>query len=185
MRIVHDFSHLYGFELIHTRYPALEAEIRAIIGRVHSPGKTKVSREKTQKGRRLYAPKVLNSLLKDEFRRSGWERRRVNLKTEIPGLDEIVKGYKEIDFVKGRAAAEVQFGKYFSMQYDLQKFQFFYNNREIDVGVEILPMKSVHKQMSTGVSYYEMLVADLLRMGRTFPPVPVWIIGIDVGSTGG
>lgn len=82
--------------------------------------------------------------------------------------------------MKGRVAAEVQFGKYFSMQYDLQKFQYFYNIGQIDAGIEILPMNRLRKEMSSGVSYYEMLVADLLRMGRTFPPIPVWILGIDV-----
>jgi len=144
------------------------------------PGKTKISREKTQLGRELYSPKELNALLKADFRRFGWHPKRVNLTIEIPGLKSDAKPFKEIDFVKGRVAAEVQFGKYFSMQYDLQKFQYFYNINEIDAGVEILPMSRLQKQMSSGVSYYEMLVGDLLRMGRTFPPVPVWIIGIDI-----
>ena len=31
MRIVHEFSHLGGFELIHTAFPLLETEIRQVI----------------------------------------------------------------------------------------------------------------------------------------------------------
>jgi restriction endonuclease BglII len=172
--------HTGGLEIIHTRFSGLEIEIRELIGSVLSPTETKISREKTRLGRALYAPKELNKLLKAEFRRFGWNAKRVNLTIEIPGLRSDAKPFKEIDFVKERVAAEVQFGKYFSMQYDLQKFQYFYNIGEIDAGVEILPMNRLRKQMSSGVSYYEMLVGDLLRMGRTFPPVPVWIIGIDV-----
>ncbi len=132
----------------------------------------------------LYSPEKLKKLLKANFRHLGWNAKRVNLTIEIPGLKSDAKPFKEIDFVKERAAAEVQFGKYYSMQYDLQKFQYFYNIGEIDAGVEILPMNALRKQMSSGVSYYEMLVSDLLRMGRTFPPVPVWIVGIDVGPAG-
>jgi hypothetical protein len=180
MRIIHEFSHLGGLELIHTRFRRLESEIRAAIATARSPGKTKISEEKGRKGKELYSPEEINDLLKVEFRNRGWERKRVYLKIDIPGLESDAKPFKEIDFVKGRVAAEVQFGKYFSMHYDLQKFQYFYNIGEIDAGVEILPMNTLKRQMSSGVSYYEMLVADLLRMGRTFPPVPVWIIGIDV-----
>lgn len=184
MKIVHEFSHLGGLEIIHTRFSRLEMEVRELIGNVLSPRRTKISHEKTRLGRALYAPKELNRLLKVEFRRFGWSAKRVNLSVEIPGLTSDAKPFKEIDFVKGRVAAEVQFGKYFSMQYDLQKFQYFYNIGEIDAGIEILPMNRLRKQMSSGVSYYEMLVGDLLRMGRTFPPVPVWIIGIDVEPLG-
>lgn len=183
MKIAHEFSHLAGLELIHTRFPGLETEIREIVRDTLSPGKTKVSKEKTRKGKKLYAPEELNELLKGRFRERGWERKRVYLTVEIPGLESDAKPYKEIDFVKERVAAEVQFGKYFSMHYDLQKFQYFYNIGEIDAGVEIVPMNKLKRQMSSGVSYYEMLVADLLRMGRTFPPVPAWIVGIDVDTT--
>ena len=70
------------------------------------------------------------------------------------------------------------------MRCDPQEFQYFYNQGAIDAGAEIVPMSRLRRQMSSGVSYYEMLVADLIRMGRTFPPVPAWIIGIDVEAGG-
>src|SRR5208337_4423799 len=126
------------------------------------PEKTKISGEKTRLGRELYSPKELNGLLKADSRRCRWNAKRVYLTIEIPGLKTDAKPFKGIDFVKGRVAAEAQFGKYFSMQYDLQKFQYFYNINEIHAGVEILPMSRLQKQMSSAVSYYEMLVGDLL-----------------------
>jgi hypothetical protein len=148
---VHQFSHLGGFEIVQTRFSGLEREIRELIGSVLSPSKTKISREETRLGRALDAPKGLNELLKVEFRHSGWNAKRVNLTIEIPGLKPDAKPFKEIDFLKERVAADVRFGKYFSMQYDLQKFQYFYNIGEIEVGVEILPMNRLRKQMPSGV----------------------------------
>ena len=71
---------------------------------------------------------------------------------------------------------EVQLGKYAFMFYDLAKFQFFYNSGQMDVGIEIVPCYSMHKQMSSGVSYGEQLVFDIERLKRHFPSVPVAII---------
>lgn len=75
---------------------------------------------------------------------------------------------------------EVQFGKYAFMFYDLAKFQYFYNQGMIKVGVEIVPCHFLQKQMSTGVSYGEQLVYDLERLSKNFPSVPIMIVLIDM-----
>jgi hypothetical protein len=49
---------------------------------------------------------------------------------------------------------------------------------QIDVGVEILPMKALQSEMSTGVPYYERSLYDLLRQGRSTPAVPLVLVGI-------
>jgi hypothetical protein len=85
---------------------------------IPAPNKTKMSREKTRLGRELYCPKELNAL-KADFRRFDWNAKRLHLTIEITGLKTYAKPFKETDFVKGGVAAEVQFGKDFSMQYDL------------------------------------------------------------------
>jgi hypothetical protein len=46
----------------------------------------------------------------------------------------------------------------------------------MDVGIEIVPCYSMHKQMSSGVSYGGQLVFDIERLKRHFPSVPVAII---------
>jgi hypothetical protein len=46
------------------------------------------------------------------------------------------------------------------------------------VGVEILPMKSLQSQMSSGVAYYEGEFYNVVRQGRGVPAVPLIIIGI-------
>ena len=74
---------------------------------------------------------------------------------ELAGLSPIYS-YNQIDFVKNRVAIEVQFGKYAFVAYDLfVKHLAFYMGDKIDVGIEILPMKTLQAHMSSGVAYYE------------------------------
>jgi hypothetical protein len=76
-------------------------------------------------------------------------------------------------------AVEVQFGKYAFVAYDLfVKHMAFYVGDVIDVGIEILPMKELQEQMSSGVSYYEGELYNLIREGRGVPAVPLVLIGV-------
>ncbi len=87
--------------------------------------------------------------------------------------------YNQSDFVKERIAVEVQFGKYAFVAYDLfVKHMAFYVGDVIDVGVEILPMKELQQQMSSGVAYYEGELYNLIREGRGVPAVPLILIGV-------
>lgn len=66
------------------------------------------------------------------------------------------------------------------MFYDMAKFQYFFNDERAEVGVEIVPCKNLQREMSSGVSYGEQLIGDILRLRRHFPAVPVKVILIDV-----
>lgn len=93
--------------------------------------------------------------------------------------EEPIFSYNQTDFVKDRVAIEVQFGKYSFVAYDLfVKHLAFYVGDQIDVGVEILPMKSLQSEMSSGVPYYEGEFYNVVRQGRGVPAVPLIIIGI-------
>ncbi len=64
--------------------------------------------------------------------------------------------------------------------YDLfVKHLAFYVRDAIDVGIEILPMKSLQSQMSSGVPYYEGEFYNVVRQGRGVPSVPLVILGIE------
>ena len=77
-------------------------------------------------------------------------------------------------------AIEVQFGKYSFVAYDVfVKHLAFYVGDKIDVGIEILPMKTLQSEMSSGVSYYEGELYNVVRQGRGVPAVPLIIIGIE------
>jgi hypothetical protein len=84
------------------------------------------------------------------------------------------------DYVKNGVAIEVQFGKYAFVAYDLfVKHLAFYISDHIDVGIEMLPMKSLQSQMSSGVAYYEGEFYNVVRQGRGVPAVPLVLIGIE------
>lgn len=102
-------------------------------------------------------------------------------KREIEAAGEkAIYSYNQTDFVKDRVAVEVQFGKYAFVAYDLfVKHLAFYIGDHIDVGVEILPMKSLQSQMSSGVAYYEGEFYNVVRQGRGVPAVPLVLVGIE------
>ena len=180
MRIIYEYSHLGGSEILQVRYPEILGNIYEVIGRV-IPTRSKVSRERTMRGRRLYAPRDMNAQFKEGFRDHGFSEARDRYTIQIPQSDVSIKGaYKQIDFVKDKVYVEVQFGKYAFMFYDMAKFQYFYNDGKAEVGVEIVPAHSLHRQMSSGVSYGEQLVYDIERLKRHFPAVPVMVVLVDV-----
>lgn len=93
--------------------------------------------------------------------------------------EEPIFSYNQTDFVKDRVAIEVQFGKYAFVAYDLfVKHLAFYVRDQIDVGIEILPMKSLQAEMSSGPGYYEAELYNVIRNGRGVPAVPLVMVGI-------
>lgn len=201
MKIVETYSHLNGLEYLLVHHPKLWKELQTVVSSVDAQAaKNKVSKEKTMIGKVLYSPKVMNSqfkkLLSDrdwaESRYDYWVTKDEQLIRKTMGLPakeqkkliqeaggEPIKSYNQTDFVKQRVAVEVQFGKYSFIAYDLfVKHMAFYVGNEIDVGVEILPMKSLQAQMSSGPGYYEGALYDLIRQGRGVPAVPLVLIGV-------
>ena len=201
MRIVEVYSHLNGLEYLRYRLPGVWEELVSIIGQVDAEVcRTKVSKEKTKVGKVLYSPIDMNKAFKELLEAKGWQESRtqyyvtedINLARETLILDakdqkRIIEAagkkahftYNQTDFVKERIAAEVQFGKYAFVAYDLfVKHMAFYVANQIDLGIEILPMKSLTSEMSSGVAYYEAEVYNVIRQGRNTPAVPLVIIGI-------
>jgi hypothetical protein len=163
--------------------------------------RTKVSKEKTMEGKLLFSPIDMNAAFKSLLRTKEWQENRVSYwvtrseklirktlimspeeqKREIEAAGEkAILSYNQTDFVKDRVAVEVQFGKYAFVAYDIfVKHLAFYVGDHIDVGVEILPMKSLQSQMSSGVAYYEGEFYNVIRQGRGVPAVPLVLIGIE------
>jgi hypothetical protein len=179
MRVVYEYSHLGGSEIMQVRYPEWNAEIYDVITQVKAH-RTKISREKTKRGRALYSPIDMNGQFRDAFNIRGYNELRDTYTITIPNSTVAISGaFKQIDFVKGKLLVEVQFGKYAFMFYDLAKFQYFFNENKCDVGVEIVPCHDLQHQMSSGVSYGEQLVYDIERLKRHFPAVPVKVMLLD------
>jgi len=202
MKIIETYSHLNGLEYLLVHKPALWKEIQKVISCVDAEKcKTKVSNEKTMKGKLLYSPIEMNAAFKRLLHEKHWVESRVSYwvtkseklirktlplhpndqKKMIEAEGEIpIFSYNQTDFVKSRVAIEVQFGKYSFVAYDLfVKHLAFYIGDFIDVGIEVLPMKSLQSQMSSGVPYFEGEFYNIVRQGRGIPAVPLIVIGIE------
>jgi len=202
MKIGAMYSHLNGFEWIQYHQKDMWSEINKVIKGVDANKfRTKVSKEKTMKGKILLSPTDINKKMKEDFEKLGWFESRTNywvtddykLITSIMHLKDTeqkrqieaegktpIRSYNQTDFVKNRIAVEVQFGKYSFIAYDLfVKHLAFYVGDTIEVGVEILPMKKMQAGMSSGPGYYEGALYDLARQGRGVPAVPLVLIGIE------
>ena len=145
---VYEYSHLGGAEILQVRYPEINAEIDAVIADVRITSKTKISREKTNTGVLLYSPRDMNGLFRDRFRERGFYEMKDKYSITIPDWNRVIKGaFKQVDFVKDGVLIEVQFGNYAFMFYDLAKFQYFFNESKVEVGVEIVTCHVLHSQM--------------------------------------
>ena len=203
MKISEIYSHLNGKEYILVHKENLWKELEEVISLVDGEKcKTKVSKEKTKKGKVLYSPIRINEEFKKLFNKRKWKESRVDYwvtknetlirkiltmstdeqKKEIELSGETpINSYNQTDFIKDRIAVEVQFGKYAFVAYDLfVKHLSFYVSDKINVGIEILPMKSLQKNMSSGPSYYERELYNMVRQGRGVPAVPIVLIGIEI-----
>ena len=201
MRIEKLYSHLNGHEWLLVHQKKTWKEIEEVLAKVDaSKYKTKISEEKNMKGKQLFAPIELNKRFTDEFRKMGWNESRTSYwvtddynlirktlhltpeeqKKEIENTGrKPIFSFNQTDFVKNRVAIEIQFGKYSFIAYDLfVKHLAFYVGDAIDVGIEILPMKSMQQEMSSGPGYYEGALYDLARQGRGVPAVPLVLAGV-------
>ncbi len=202
MRIAARYSHLNGEEYLLVHHPDLWQELLDVIADIDAEAcRTKISREVLRTGEMLYSPIDMNAEFKSRLSAKGWQERRntfwvtddARLLRDIfsRGEDEQkaaienagrrpIMSYNQTDFVKERVAVEVQFGKYAFVAHDLfvKHLSFFISNI-IDVGVEILPMKSLEAEMSSGVPYYERDLLNIIRQGRGVPAVPLVLIGLE------
>ena len=152
------------------------------------------------RGAMPYSPVDMNAAFKKGFKALGWSERRSTFWVtddekilcsvyNFPANDQKeaieaaghtpIMSYNQTDFVKQRVAVEVQFGKYAFVAHDLfVKHLSFFVSDMIDVAIEILPMKELEQNMSSGVPYYERDLLNVIRQGRGVPAVPLVMIGV-------
>lgn len=202
MNIAKKYSHLNGEEWLLVHEKATYQEILDTVACIDADTcRTKISKEKNRRGMALYSPVDINAEFAERFSALGWKSTRysyyvahsfdqleamaqMTLEEQRHYLEdqgtEAIYSYNQTDHVKNQIAIEVQFGKYAFVAYDLfVKHVAFYTGRVINVGIEILPVKSMQKNMSSGIAYYEGELHNILRHGRTNPPVPLVILGLE------
>lgn len=201
MRIDTFYSHLNGYEWLKVRRDGFWEQIEETIAAIDGEAcRTKVSKEKGMVGKMLFDPAALNTEFKSKLEGLDWKESRVQYwvtddaklirdtlslqpaeqRTQILTQGKTpIRSYNQTDFVKDRVAIEVQLGKYAFIAYDLfVKHLAFFVGDKIDCGIEILPMKSMQSEMSSGPGYYEAALYDLVRQGRGVPAVPLVLVGI-------
>ena len=188
MRLAAQYSFKNGLEKVSAIYPHLFAEIKEAVRAVDtSETKTKLNKEKTKVSRMLYNSVTLNKAFQKELYPKGWRKHIVDC--EYPTThylkdtkirSNLKDAYRDMDFVKDGLGVEVQFGKYSFMVYNVcAKMTIFRNLGLIKCGIEIVPVKSLALEMSSGVSYFEQFVWDLESRGVADIDIPVLILGID------
>jgi Restriction endonuclease BglII len=201
MRIAQFHSHLNGFEFLKYHRPHIWDDLETVVSEVDAERcRTKASAEARKAGRTLYSPIEMNREFSTLLRARGWSERRVTnwvsedaaLARDIVLRDtefqkqaieergfEPIQTYNQTDFVKDRVALEVQFGKYSFVAHDMfVKHMSFFIGDQIDLGIELVPMKALEREMSSGVPYYERDLFNLLRQGRAIPAVPLILVGV-------
>lgn len=205
MKISNEYNHLNAKEFLIVNKQEQFNQIVESIKSIDANKYLKISCDVSKLGKVFYSQADINKAIKEKLSDLNWRDRKVNYfvtgdenitreiinifdpKEQKKFLDSrSVKYYStfnQIDFQKDRIAVEVQFGKYFSVAYDLHvKHTFFYSRNDIDVGLEIIPTKAMEIHMDTGVPWFENEVSNVIREGRTNPPVPILILGIEPDS---
>lgn len=173
MKIVEYYSYNGGYEVIKKEKPEELKEILEAIKSVNAiTCKTKVSKEKTNSGTMLYSPVLMNKMILNNFLyKKGWKKPKISFPDKM---------FIEGDGVKNDLGLEVQFGKYAFLGWDIfGKMVIFAQQKKYKYGVEVVAMKVLQKQMSTGVGCFEQIVNLLKQRGISNLDIPVLVIGID------
>lgn len=159
MKIAAIHSHFNGLEWLIVHEKTLWQEIQAVIKSI-----------KATKEKKPLSPIDINKEITKQFHGRGWQ----------PSHRPQIVSHKQTDFHKKRIAVEVQLTKHSGTELDLFiKHLGSYIRNSIDVGVEIVPTKTMQEQMSSGLGYYERVLHHVARQGRGAPAVPLVIIGVE------
>lgn len=183
------YSFNLGKEVIEQQYAAELNEIAAIIREINgTPVKDPVGAEIHTLGHMSSQAVALQQAFEREFLARHWQSGElayaypVTYYTSdyVPSI-EPEKASRKIDFIKNRLGVDIHLGEPEPSVYSgCAKMTIFRNLGVIDAGVEIVPVKDLANEMSTGVSYFEQFVWDLEARGVSDIDIPVLILGISL-----
>lgn len=200
MRIVESYSHLYGQEYLLLHRPALMQEVQSAIERVDRHACVDPLFASCGHAQQRFSRIDMNAEFTKQFEKLDWhEHSKAFWVTEDMELTRTVarmpvtiqhraiqlQGAEPIsrdlgfDYFKERVGVHLQLDDSSKVSHDIHITQtHFYIAGEIDVGVEILPMKELEMRMTSSVPYYERDVLNIIRQGKGVPSVPLVLIGI-------
>ncbi len=180
MNIIEIYSHFNGLDFLKIHRKRLWEEIIRIIRSVAAET-CKVN--DTEKGHAIgYNPKAFENCFKELLLDFGFGKDENDTSIKMNSKESYgarLSNFNGTCFIKDRIAVQVLFDQYYSATPVLfERHLALYTIDKIDVGVSILPMKSLQTQMSSGVPYYEGELYNVIRQGRGVPAVPLVIVGI-------
>lgn len=187
MKISGMYSFNKGQEFIERNFAPELKEVKQAIDAIDAEQHRRIiPRTKLPKGKARFKRLSLQKAFRQQFYSYGWHPYQIPCEyptqyyvSEYPAASRLQGAFREMDFVKSRLGVEVQFGKYAFMVYNVcAKMTIFRNEGIIDAGVEIVPLKEMAEEMSTGVSYFEQFVWDLEHRGVADIDIPVLILGV-------
>ena len=175
MRVVQEYSHLDGAEILKVQHPSIDRELYQMIELVQlecydAPGDT---------GAQLSA-EHLDRQFRDLLLGGAYAGLREECVGPVTGDWSPPDGeYRTVEFAKQRVLTAVRFDSYPAVFYDAVKFQHFYSVGRADVGVQILPCHALQQRLSLFLACGEQLIYDIENLKPHFPAVPVKVILID------
>jgi len=181
MQVLETYSHKDGEAFIREhRRAELDDVLEAVAGLQAAACLRKISREEGRPPL-LFSPIELNLRIKQFLSPRGWTVPDPQTKKGFrePRLYYTPREYREMDGMENKVGLEIQFGKYAFMGYDiLLKMPIFAREGLIDCGIEVVAMPALQQEMSTGVSHFGQIVADLERRGVADLDLPTLVLGI-------
>ena len=178
MKIANKHSHLNGLEFMLIHAPSLWKEIEDAILEIQCKFiKTPVMAVPHNNMEAAYATTELLSALEGVFASNSWISQN---RLSIELVDELSVRTYTPSFLKNRVAVNIHLTDSWEVRPEIHaKHLALFNKDVIDVGIEIVPTKTLHDEMSSGVPYYEGELYNLIREGRGVPGVPLVLVGIE------
>lgn len=185
MRIADTHSHLNGKEWLDVHQPNLWDEIEEAVRDAVQRHSSSHSGPTGGRGGRLRP----GDLIQKALLKRGWlplkasgrlpQQPSAAVQAEKESRVELAETLVHASLIKDRVGVALHFGGPASIACEaFAEHLSLYVGDVIDVGVEILPMKELQSQMSSGVAYYEGELYNVLRQGRGVPAVPLVLLGI-------
>ena len=196
MRIAETYSHVNGLEFMLIRRLTQWTEIKRTIKRARLPNRGRSSSSFVQS--RVNTAEFTGQFDK-MFCRTAWCKQAVALDTGCTTLhsepivrelntsskngalmtDDLDFNNYRVEFLKDRVCVALQFGKKLAGAYDLSE-RFFgqFISYQIDVGINILPMRDWRAQIGLDMPCFESELKNLERRARCVLAVPLVLVGV-------
>lgn len=167
-------SHMRGWELLHEKYPDELQELSHVLQTI-VPWHTGTQKRGKYNPPMSFSTSDIYRKMKIELKSLGWE---INNKLLIKTLESKSR-YTSLDVIKNFIGIEIEFAKFAFTESNLfVKFPLFIKAQKIELGIVIMPMKSLANQIAYNISDFDMVSDRILLLPPLQLQYPFVIIGV-------